>query len=66
MSGRDLFTFNPDLGGDSDDDEGGDEEEEDWDMALMRIRTENERREKEVERYVPPVSAACWDSRLIV
>jgi hypothetical protein len=49
MSGRDLFTFNPDLGGDSDDDE-DDEEEEDWDMALMRIRTENERREKEVER----------------
>ncbi|GAA5946591.1 hypothetical protein JCM3765_000311 [Sporobolomyces pararoseus] len=49
MSGRDLFTFNPDLGGDSDDDE-DDQEEEDWDMALLRVRTENERREKEVER----------------
>ena len=49
MSGRDLFTFNPDLGGDSDD-EGDEEEEEDWDMALLRVRTENERREKEVER----------------
>ncbi|GAA6059730.1 hypothetical protein JCM10212_000258 [Sporobolomyces blumeae] len=48
MSGRDLFTFNPDLGGDSDDDEG--EEDEDWDVALLRIRTENERREKEIER----------------
>lgn len=50
MSGRDLFTFNPDLGGDSDDDDDEDEEEEDWDMALLRVRTENERREKEVER----------------
>jgi len=50
MSGRDLFTFNPDLGrGDSDDESDG-EDEEDWDMALMRVRTENERREKEVER----------------
>lgn len=54
MSGRDLFTFNPDLGrGDSDDEEGDSddgEDDEDWDMALLRVRTENERREKEVER----------------
>lgn len=57
MSGRDLFTFNPELGrGDSDDEESEGEEDEDWDMALMRVRTENERREKEVERYVDTFS----------
>ncbi|GAA5988068.1 hypothetical protein JCM11641_007919 [Rhodosporidiobolus odoratus] len=48
MSGRDLFSFNPDLVGVDSDDEG--EDDEDWDLALLRVRTENERREKEVER----------------
>ncbi|GAA6028016.1 hypothetical protein JCM8097_001831 [Rhodosporidiobolus ruineniae] len=51
MSGRDLFTFNPEmLGADDDDDYEGGEEEEDWDLALLRVRTENERREQEIER----------------
>ncbi|GAA5892902.1 hypothetical protein JCM6882_006890 [Rhodosporidiobolus microsporus] len=48
MSGRDLFTFNPDMvAGDSDEE---DEEDEDWDLAMLRVKTENERREKEAER----------------
>ncbi|KAK4704475.1 hypothetical protein P7C70_g1733, partial [Phenoliferia sp. Uapishka_3] len=47
MSGRDLFTFNPNLGVDSDD-EGDDEDQ--WDLELLRIRTERDNREKEIER----------------
>ncbi|BGP14285.1 hypothetical protein JCM10213_004249 [Rhodosporidiobolus nylandii] len=47
MSGRDLFTFNPDMLGDSDD-EGDDDE--DWDLAAFRSKTEAERKEAEAER----------------
>lgn len=49
LSGRDLFTYNPELllGDEDDDDEGGDE---DWDLAMLRVRTENERQAKETER----------------
>ena len=43
----DLFTFNPDLGNDSDD-EGDDDE---W-LQLLKIRAEKEKREAEIERYV--------------
>ncbi|GAA5844328.1 hypothetical protein JCM11251_001719 [Rhodosporidiobolus azoricus] len=47
MSGRDLFTFNPDMvAGDSDEEE----EDEDWDLMMLRAKTENERREREAER----------------
>lgn len=49
LSGRDLFTYNPELllGDEDDDEEGGDE---DWDLAMLRLRTENERQAKETER----------------
>ncbi|GAA6021302.1 hypothetical protein JCM10207_002690 [Rhodosporidiobolus poonsookiae] len=47
MSGRDLFTFNPNM---VDDDDYDGSDDEDWDLALMRVRTENEAREKELER----------------
>ncbi|GAA5948688.1 hypothetical protein JCM21900_005261 [Sporobolomyces salmonicolor] len=46
MSGRDLFTFNPGMGGDSDEED----EDEDFDVVLLRVRTENERRNEEIER----------------
>ncbi|BGP38285.1 Translation machinery-associated protein 46 [Rhodotorula kratochvilovae] len=47
LSGRDLFTFNPEmLGADDDDDEG----EDDWDLEALRVKTEKEREEKELER----------------
>ncbi|KAM0755272.1 hypothetical protein T439DRAFT_322310 [Meredithblackwellia eburnea MCA 4105] len=47
MSGRDLFTFNPNLGMESDEEDDG---EDDWDITLMRIRAEQEARAEEVER----------------
>lgn len=47
MSGRDLFTFNPDLMNDSDDESDGEDE---WDLQLLRIRSEKEKREAEIER----------------
>lgn len=46
MSGRDLFTFNPNLVEDSDDDG----EEDEFDLQLLRIRSDNEKREAEIER----------------
>ncbi|KAL8284017.1 hypothetical protein RQP46_005130 [Phenoliferia psychrophenolica] len=46
MSGRDLFTFNPNLGVDSDDEDEGD----DFDLELLRIRQERDNREQEIER----------------
>ncbi|KDE06607.1 hypothetical protein MVLG_03103 [Microbotryum lychnidis-dioicae p1A1 Lamole] len=49
MSGRDLFSFNPDLGMDSEDEE-EEGEEEDWDITLLRIRREREDRLEEMER----------------
>jgi hypothetical protein len=42
MSGRDLFTFNPDLGADSDG-------EDEFDIQLLKIRADRERREAEIE-----------------
>ncbi|BGP54312.1 Translation machinery-associated protein 46 [Rhodotorula sphaerocarpa] len=49
LSGRDLFTYNPELllGDEDEDEEGGDDE---WDFAMLRVRTENERQAKETER----------------
>lgn len=46
MSGRDLFTFNPDLGADSDDEDDGEDE---FDIQLLKIRADRERREAEIE-----------------
>lgn len=54
MSGRDLFTFNPDMLGDDDDADDG----EDWDLAVMRARTENEKRQNEIERCVSLLSTS--------
>ncbi|GAA5861211.1 hypothetical protein JCM8547_008520 [Rhodosporidiobolus lusitaniae] len=48
MSGRDLFTFNPDLLGEEDEEEGVGED--DWDLAVLRARQENDRRLAEIER----------------
>jgi hypothetical protein len=45
MSGRDLFTFNPDLGADSDG-------EDEFDIQLLKIRADRERREAEIEGWV--------------
>jgi hypothetical protein len=50
MSGRDLFTFNPNLMNDDDDEDG--EGEDEWDLTLLRIRKEKEDREAEIERCV--------------
>lgn len=52
LSGRDLFTFNPELllGDEDDEEEGGDD---DWDYAVLRNRTEADRQAKETERFVP-------------
>jgi hypothetical protein len=52
MSGRDLFTFNPDMLGDDEDEA---DEGDDWDLAVMRARTENEKRQREIERCVFPL-----------
>lgn len=49
MSGRDLFMFNPNLGDDDGDDDGEDDE---FDLQLLRIRAEKEKREQEVAGYV--------------
>lgn len=48
MSGRDLFTFDSSIGQDDSGDEG--EDEDDWDLHLLRIRTEKEERAAEIER----------------
>lgn len=57
LSGRDLFTYNPELllGDEDEDEEGGDDE---WDFAMLRVRTENERQAKETERCVSPPSSS--------
>ncbi|GAA5921323.1 hypothetical protein JCM3775_002992 [Rhodotorula graminis] len=51
LSGRDLFTFNPEMLGadDYDDDDGGDDDDE-WDLDALRAKTERAREERELER----------------
>ncbi|POY72600.1 hypothetical protein BMF94_4428 [Rhodotorula taiwanensis] len=63
LSGRDLFTFNPELllGDEDEDEDGGDD---DWDYAGLRNRTEAERQAKETERLVSPVLTILNDDSL--
>lgn len=62
LSGRDLFTFNPDmLGADEYDDEDGEGDDDEWDLDALRAKTERAREERELERCVPsflPLSLA--------
>lgn len=50
LSGRDLFTFNPELLGaeEYDEEDGGDDDE--WDLEALRAKTEKAREERELER----------------
>lgn len=51
MSGRDLFTFNPDLmGAEGDEDEG--DEDDGWDLEALREERQKEDKAREEDRFV--------------